>query len=44
MRENVENGRMMWSLMWLNRNIATVKVTLQILDIYKLVIKTVRIS
>ena len=25
---------MMWLLMWLNRNVATINVTLQFLDIY----------
>ena len=35
-RENVGNEWMMWLLMWLNRNIATVNTTLQLLNIYRL--------
>ena len=32
--ENVENGWMMWSLMWRNRSIEIINTTLQFLDIY----------
>ena len=31
--ENVENWWMTWSLMWLNRSVAIINITLQFLDV-----------
>ena len=35
MRENVRNGWMMQMLKWLNKNIAIINTTLQLLEIYR---------
>ena len=37
-RENVENGWLIWSLMWLNKNVVTINATLQLLYINKYII------
>ena len=37
-RENVENGWLIWPLMWLNKNVVTINDTLQLLYINKYII------
>ena len=37
-RENVENGWLIWPLMWLNKNVVTINATLQLLYINKYII------
>ena len=38
MRENVRNGWIMWPLMQLNKSVVIINATLQLLEIYKLVV------
>ena len=35
-RKIKRNRIMIWALMWLNRSVATINATLQLLDIYRL--------